>query len=103
LKQYEETIVLDGSLENEQVDEYLQKIEEIMKSHGGTISDINRWGRRKLAYPIEKKDQGYYTVITFEAEGPAIAAIEQDFEMDETILRYLTIVVEKPADDQKEE
>lgn len=101
MKQYEETIVVDGSLENEQVSEVVKKVEELIQTHGGQISDVNRWGRRKLAYPIQKKVQGYYVVIRFEAKGEAISPIEHEFEMNENILRYLTIVVEKEPSKEK--
>ena len=103
LKSYEETIIIDGSLENEQINAELEKIEGIIKSHGAAISDVNRWGRRKMAYPIGKKDQGYYTVITFEASGPSIVEIEHEFELREAILRYLTIVLEEPSAEGEEQ
>jgi small subunit ribosomal protein S6 len=102
LKQYEETIVFDGSLENEQINAELKKVEDIIQSHGATISDINRWGRRKMAYPIRKKEQGYYVIITFETDGPSITGIEHEYELNEAILRYLTIAVEKQPSKQEE-
>ncbi|UCE19734.1 MAG: 30S ribosomal protein S6 [Gemmatimonadota bacterium] len=91
MKYYEETIVIDGSLENEQIDTEVKKIEELIQTRGGKIHDINRWGRKKLAYPIRKKEQGYYIVITFEAEGSSIVEFEHELELNETVLRYLSI------------
>ena len=102
MKQYEETIVFDGSMENEQINAELKKVEEIIQSHKGTISDINRWGRKKMAYPIRKKEQGYYAVFTFEADGPSVTEIEHEYELNEAILRYLTIAVEKKSTEQEE-
>lgn len=103
MKLYEETIVIDGSLENEQVNEEVKKVEDLIQAHGGKISDMNRWGRRKLAYPIRKKGQGYYVVIRFEADGASIAGLEHEFDLNEAILRYLTIAVEKEPAEEKGE
>lgn len=100
MKQYEETIVFDGTLENEQINAEVKKVEEIIQSHGGTISDVNRWGRKKMAYPIRKKEQGYYVVVTFEAKGESVVGIEHEYEMIEPILRYLTIAVEKELEEK---
>ena len=97
MKLYEETIVIDGSLDNEQINEQVKTVEDVIQAHGGKISEVNRWGRRKLAYPIRKQTQGYYVVIRYEAEGTAITPIEHEFELNEAILRYLTITAEKES------
>ena len=102
MKLYEETIVIDGSLENEQINTEIKKVEDIIQAQGGKISDVDRWGRRKLAYPIAKKVQGYYVVVRYEAEGTAISGIEHEFELNEAILRYLTIAVEKEPSKEEE-
>ncbi|MFQ6092886.1 MAG: 30S ribosomal protein S6 [bacterium] len=101
MKIYEETIVIDGSLENEGIEAEVKKIEGLIQAHGGTISDINRWGRRKLAYPIRRKGQGYYVVVRFEAEGSSVAELERELELDETVLRYLNIAVKQEPTEEK--
>jgi len=101
LKAYEGTIVIDGSLENEHIDAEVKKIEDLIQSRNGTIIDVNRWGRRKLAYPIRKKEQGYYVVIRFEAEGSSIAGLEHELELNEAILRCLTVALDKSPSGEK--
>jgi small subunit ribosomal protein S6 len=101
LKYYEETVIIDGSLENEQIDTEVKKIEEIIQTHGGKIHDIHRWGRKKLAYPIRKKEQGYYIVITFEADGSSIVEFERELELNETVLRYLSISARQESSEKE--
>ena len=101
LKHYEGTIVIDGSLENEEIDTEVKKIEDLIQAQGGKILDINRWGRKKLAYPIHKKGQGFYVVIQFEADGSSVSELEHEFELNEALLRYL-IIAEKKGSAEKE-
>ena len=103
MKLYEETVVFDGTLENEQIDAEIHKIEDLVKTLGGTIHDINRWGRKKLAYPIRKKEQGYYIVITFEADGSSITGLERELELNEAVLRYLNIAAAKKSPEKEKE
>jgi small subunit ribosomal protein S6 len=103
LKRYEGTIVIDGSLENEQVDTEVKKVEDLIQAQGGKILDVNRWGRKKLAYPIRKKGQGFYAVIQFEVDGSSISGLEHELELNETILRYLIIAVQKESAEKEKE
>ena len=56
---------------------------------------LDRWGKRRLAYEIAKKQYGYYVYIRFEAEGSMVEALEKDFRIDDAILRYLVLIVPK--------
>ena len=103
MKNYEETVIIDGSLENEQIDTEVKKIEDLVQAHGGKNLDINRWGRKKLAYPIRKKDQGYYIVVTFEADGSSIVGLERELELNEAILRYLSIAARVESAEKEKE
>ena len=103
MNHYEETVIIDGSLENEEVDTEVKKIEDLIQAQGGKILDINRWGRKKLAYPIRKKEQGFYIVITFEADGSSIAGLERELELNESILRYLSIAVREESIEKEKE
>jgi ribosomal protein S6 len=58
---------------------------------------MNRWGRKRLAYAISKKTTGYYVNIEFDAPGSMIALLERSYQLDELILRYLTIRLSKNA------
>ena len=59
--------------------------------------EVNEWGKRRLAYPINDKAEGYYVVVTFKAEPKFIAEIERRFNIDETIMRYLVVKLDFDA------
>ena len=63
--------------------------------HNWTIAEIEGWGRRRLAYPINKKTEGYYVLLEFEGSGQEIAEIERRFRVNDTVMRYMTVRVDE--------
>jgi small subunit ribosomal protein S6 len=59
--------------------------------------EVNEWGKRRLAYPINDKNEGHYVIVTFKAEPAFIAEIERRFNIDETIMRYLVVKLDFDA------
>ena len=94
---YETTFIVNASLEDTHVDTVVNHIQEIITRNGGEITAINRWGRKRLAYTIRKKNNGFYANIEFKASGPIIGQLERAFLLDENILRFLTIRLDKRA------
>jgi small subunit ribosomal protein S6 len=95
--QYETTYVISGSLEDSQIEATVGHVDELIKRNGGEIVSTNRWGRKRLAYPIEKKNNGYYVHLEFTAPGALIGQLERLYQLDENILRFLTIRLDKRA------
>ena len=85
------------SLSEEQMKETVEKYTNFLKDHGAEIIYTNNWGMRKLAYPIRKKNTGFYYLIEFEAEGSVIADLEVAYKRDERLLRFLTVSLDKYA------
>ena len=98
---YETTIIFNAHLSQEQLDANVEKYLQIIQKEDGDIKLVDRWGKRRLAYEIAKKQYGYYVYIRFNAPGTAVQAMERDFKLDETILRHLTVLVPKVV--QKDE
>lgn len=96
-RMYESTIIINASLDDTQVETNITRISETITKNGGTISALNKWGRKRLAYPINKKTNGFY--VNYEFTGPAslIALLERSYQLDEMILRYLTIALDTKA------
>ena len=92
---YESVIILNATLEDTQIDSLLDRIQEQITSNGGQILNVDKWGRKRLAYPIQKSKSGYYVVQQFEAPRELISKLERNFRLDETVIRYLTIKLEK--------
>jgi small subunit ribosomal protein S6 len=96
-KRYESTFIVKGSLQDQDVDQIVQKAEDLITKNGGTIIEMERWGRRKLAYDIERETQGFYTSAHFTAPAPTIAKLERQFQLDESVIRWLTLVMPDAA------
>ena len=94
---YESVIIINAALEDDQIDASVNRAEVNIKTNGGEIEDINKWGRKRLAYPINKSKSGFYVVFRYLAPSDAISKIERDFRLDETIVRYLTVSLDKKA------
>ena len=95
--QYETTLVIDAHMSNEQIDASVEKYTKLITDNDGAVRLIDRWGKRRLAYEISKKQYGFYVYIRFEAPGTLIKQMERDIKLDDSILRHLTVIVPKAA------
>lgn len=77
--------------------EAVEKFKALLTESGATITNEENWGLRKLAYPIQKKSTGFYSLLQFDAEPALIAKLETDFRRDERVLRFLTFRLDKYA------
>jgi len=99
---YESAVLINAVLEDNQIESLINRIKEFITNNGGQITDFENWGRKRLAYPIEKSKIGYYAIFRFTAPTNIIAKIERFYNLDENILRYLTIKLNKHALEQIE-
>ena len=97
LNHYEAVFILTPVLSDVQMKEAVEKFKAVITNNGGTITNEENWGMRKLAYPIQKKSTGFYTLLQFDAEPTLIAALETQFRRDERVLRFLTFRLDKYA------
>jgi len=95
LRDYETTIVVDAHLPGEQVDTTITKYTKLIEDQKGKVKFIDRWGKRRLAYEIAKKQYGYYVYIRFEADGSFIKELEREYKLDDSVIRYLTVLIPK--------
>jgi small subunit ribosomal protein S6 len=94
---YETTFIVNASLDDAQVETTIGRVQETITKNGGEVAALNKWGRKRLAYPINKKTNGFYVNIEFKAPGSLLAQLERSYQLDEMILRYLTIHLDKRA------
>ena len=97
LNHYETAFVLTPVLSEPQMKEAVEKFKTVITDNGGTIENVEEWGLRKLAYPIQKRTTGFYTLIEFDAEPTLIAKLETAFRRDEKVMRFLTFHMDKFA------
>jgi small subunit ribosomal protein S6 len=89
---YETVIIFDSILEDSQVQEKIQRLSSLVSPNGSDSVRVDLWGKRKLAYPIDKKEQGIYAVLRYETEPSSLTEFERIMRLDEQILRQLTVV-----------
>lgn len=97
MKFYETTVVIDSTLKADDTRNLRDKIANFITNHGGQIVKIDEWGKRRLAYEIEKKQYGYYLHIRFGAPEAVPGLLEREYRLNESVLRYLTIAVDRRA------
>ncbi|HNT80187.1 MAG TPA: 30S ribosomal protein S6 [Bacteroidia bacterium] len=95
--QYETVFVMNPVLSQDQVMETVDKFRKILTDNGAKIVFENNWGLRKLAYPIQKKNTGFYYLLEFQGEGSLINKLEIEFKRDERVMRFLTVSLDKHA------
>jgi len=91
MNQYEMGVIISARLDEEGQKAELDRVQALVERFGGTIDKMDSWGRRKLAYPIQKQTDGVYTFITFSSEPGAPAEIENRLRILENVLRFLVI------------
>ena len=93
MREFELMYVVDGTMPEEEAAKVADGVQSFISSHG-TIGKVDPWGRRRLAYPIKKKQDGYYWVVTFEVEPDAVDVLKQQLRVNESILRWMVTRVE---------
>ncbi len=88
---YELTYIVNAVLSDDQIKGVVNRIGEYIKEQGGKVLESEEWGTRRLAYPIRKKRNGYYVNLYFEADPALIVRLERMLEIDDDLLRYLTL------------
>jgi len=97
-RRYETVYIFDSALEEPAVTEKLERFHALLTKDGqGTVTNVSHWGKRTLAYPIKKKDTGYYVVAQFETAGALLPEYERAVKLDEGVLRFLVVVSEVEA------
>jgi len=95
LKTYELVVVFDPSLEEEAVDKELSKITSLLEKEKCEVSNVDKWGIRKLAYPIKKQESGYYIIVYFNGKSGVISELDRINKINDKILRHLVVKSEQ--------
>lgn len=96
-KIYETTFIVNANLDDQQIDAIIDKVKDLITKNNGEILELAKWGRKRFAYPIKKKNNGFYVVCEFESYGDLVSRLERHFMLDENIIRFLIIALNKNA------
>ena len=97
MKNYETVFILNPVLSEDQAKDTVEKFVKALTNIKANVVNVEKWGLKKLAYPIQHKSTGFYNLIEFEAENNAVAVLETEFRRDESVMRFLTTVLDKFA------
>jgi small subunit ribosomal protein S6 len=97
LRKYETIIVIDSLLKLEEIEGIISKYERFISANGGQVEAVDRWGKRRLAYEIKKRQYGFYVLIRFDAPPAMIKQLDREYRLNEFLLRTMTTLLDKRA------
>ena len=95
MKNYETVFILNPVLSEDQAKDTVDKFVKVLTKTKADIVNVEQWGLKRMAYPIQNKSTGFYNLIEFAAEPTAINILETEFIRDESVMRFLTTVLDK--------
>jgi small subunit ribosomal protein S6 len=100
---YESTFIINAALEDPDVEAVIRRVTDYIENHGGQFVEMSKWGRRRLAYPIKKKYNGYYVYMAFESAPEVLPLVERFFILEENVLRHLTLELSEKLREHRKE
>src|SRR5688572_14002013 len=97
MKNYETVFILNPVLSEDQAKDTVDKFVKVLKKAGADVINIEQWGLKKMAYPINKKSTGFYNLLEFTAGSTVVDTLETEYRRDESVMRFLTTVLDKHA------
>ena len=91
MNKYELLYIIDNDLSDEAKEAVIARISAVVTDNGGTIDELDRWGTRRLAYPINYKSEGYYVLVNFTAEPALPAELERVMRITDSIVRFMVV------------
>jgi small subunit ribosomal protein S6 len=95
-RRYEVVYIFDSTLEEPEIDQRLERFHTLLRTEAcpQPVTEVNHWGKRTLAYPIKRRETGYYVVVKFETEPEVLGEFERAIKLDEGVLRHLIVIDE---------
>jgi small subunit ribosomal protein S6 len=97
MNNYETVFILNPVLSEDQAKDTVDKFVKVLTGHKANVINVEQWGLKKMAYAIQKKSTGFYNLIEFAATPETIATLETEYRRDESVMRFLTISLDKFA------
>jgi len=90
MNNYETIFIINPNLEEEAIKALIEKFSSIINSDG-KVSEVNEWGKKKLAYPMKKHSEGYYVLVNFEANPSLIAELERNYRITDEVIKFIVV------------
>jgi small subunit ribosomal protein S6 len=98
MRRYETIFIVDPDLSEEERSPLFERLKPLFPQLDGFLVMVDEWGTKKLAYEIKKKKRGYYVRLDYCGTGPLVSEIERFFRIDDRVLKYMTVLLEKDVD-----
>ncbi|HHU70061.1 MAG TPA: 30S ribosomal protein S6 [Thermoanaerobacterales bacterium] len=89
MRDYETLYIINPTLEEDEIKNVVEKFKTLIQKNGGEVTDINEWGKRRLAYTVKNMNEGYYVLMQFKAEPAVVQDLERVFKITDEVIRYL--------------
>ena len=91
MNSYELLYILNNELADEAKDETIDKLNAVVTANGGTVDNVDKWGTRRLAYPINYKNEGYYVLVNFTAPATLPDELERVMRITDAVVRFMIV------------
>lgn len=96
MREYETIFVLDSALEGDNLEGEIDRVVKLIEEKEGQVHEVQRWGRRRLAYPIQKKTDGVYTYVRFDGDNDLLSELDRRYTLSESTIRHMTVLIDHP-------
>jgi len=97
LRSYEVIFILDPALADDAVEAAIVAAKGVVTKEGGEVAEVQKWGKKRLAYEIKKRREGHYVYFRMAAPTKVVAELERHLKIAEPVLKYMTVVMETPG------
>lgn len=92
MNKYETTFILEPGLDENKINEEIERVSQWIKDLGGEVLEVQRWGKRRLSYEINRRRDGIYTLVLYQGPGPTVREVERRLKLNESVMRVLTVM-----------
>jgi small subunit ribosomal protein S6 len=92
---YEELFIVKPDAPEEEIDAYVEQVKQLITTGGGTVDKTDKWGVRKLAYRVEKRNEGYYVLLQFAAGPEVVREVERRMRVTDLVLKFITVRIDE--------
>ncbi len=97
MREYEACFVIHPRVDEAGIEQEIGAVTGVISAGGGELVGVHKWGRRKMAYPVQKVRDGYYVLVRFQGESGVLSELDRRFKLNESVLRHLVV---RAADDE---
>ena len=102
MSKYETAFIINPNVESEDVERIIERVQNLISDNGGSITKVDNWGKKRLAYEVAGSKDGIYIIINFEADAQIVLTLARHYGLDEQIIKHMTLRDEKPPESKTE-